>query len=183
MLFVFDNKLEADRVLLSEPLSFDKHLLVMEKYDKNSCIEELKFDRSTFWVQIHGLLTKFMNVKVVEKICDVLGIVIPTDNPNETEGGNFIPVRVAMDINVLLCCGRLMLLGRDKKVWVSFKYESLPNICYWCRCFDHDDKDCDIWLNSEGTFSGAETIRTKSQGNSFLFFEEECNLGTGVLQV
>ena len=105
MLFVFDNKLEADRVLLSKPWSFDKHLLVMEKYNKNSCIEELKFDRSTFWVQVHRLPIKFMNVKAAEKICDVLGRVIPIDNPNETEGGNFIPVRVAMDTNVLLCCG------------------------------------------------------------------------------
>lgn len=153
MLFVSDNKLEVDRVLLSKPWSFDKHVLVMEKYNKNSCIEELKFDRSTFWVQVHRLPIKFMNVKAVEKICDVLDRVIPIDNPNETEGGNFIPIRVAMDTNVLLCRGRLVLLGRDKKVWVSFKYELLPNICYWCGCFDHDDNDCDIWLNSEGTLS------------------------------
>ena len=44
-----------------------------------------------------------------------------------------------------------MSIGREKQVWISFKYERLPNICYWCGCFDHDDKDCEIWLNSEGS--------------------------------
>ena len=34
---------------------------------------------------------------------------------------------------------------------MSFKYEHLPNICYWCGCFDHGDKDCDIWIQSKGT--------------------------------
>lgn len=35
--------------------------------------------------------------------------------------------------------------------WVSFKYEQLPNICYWCECLTHGDKDCDLWIDSEGT--------------------------------
>ena len=39
---------------------------------------------------------------------------------------------------------------KEKQVWISFKYERLPNICYWCGCFDHDNKDCEMWLNSEG---------------------------------
>lgn len=46
MLFVFDNKTEVEKVLLSEPWSYDKHLVVMQSYDKIS--EELKFDRIDF---------------------------------------------------------------------------------------------------------------------------------------
>ena len=34
---------------------------------------------------------------------------------------------------------------------MNFKYERLPNICYWCRCFDHSDKNCDLWIQSKGT--------------------------------
>ena len=34
---------------------------------------------------------------------------------------------------------------------MSFKYEHLPNIYYWCGCFDHGDKDCDIRIQSKGT--------------------------------
>ena len=34
---------------------------------------------------------------------------------------------------------------------MTFKYEHLLNICYWCGCLDHSDKDCDRWLQSEET--------------------------------
>ena len=37
------------------------------------------------------------------------------------------------------------------KGWVVFKYERLPNICYWCGCLNHVDRDYDLWLDSEGT--------------------------------
>lgn len=33
---------------------------------------------------------------------------------------------------------------------MSFKYESLPNICYWCGCLNHRDRDYDLRVESEG---------------------------------
>ena len=59
-LFVFDNTMEVDRVLQSETWTFDKHLVVMERYNTNSSVDELKLDRTSFWVQVHGLRIKFM---------------------------------------------------------------------------------------------------------------------------
>lgn len=38
-----------------------------------------------------------------------------------------------------------------KEQWVSFKYERLPNLCYWCGCLTHADRDCDLWIDSAGT--------------------------------
>ena len=39
---------------------------------------------------------------------------------------------------------------------MSFKYECLPNICYWCRCLDHSDRDCEKWIESDGTLDSKE---------------------------
>ena len=36
-------------------------------------------------------------------------------------------------------------------MWISFKYERLPNLCYWCGRLTHDDRDCELWIDSEGT--------------------------------
>ena len=112
---MFDKKMEVDKVLQSEPWTFDKHLVVMERYDTNSSIDELKLDRTSFWVQVHSLPIKFMNVRAAEKICEVLGRVIPTTYPRESEGGNFIRVRVSMDVTDLLCRGRLVSIAKKSR--------------------------------------------------------------------
>ena len=39
------------------------------------------------------------------------------------------------------------------KVRCLFKYERLPNICYWCGCLNHGDRDCDLWVESEGNLT------------------------------
>lgn len=36
----------------------------------------------------------------------------------------------------------LVILGWSK-VWISFKYERLPEICYVCSCLNHLEKDCE----------------------------------------
>ena len=44
----------------------------------------------------------------------------------------------------------------SREQWVTFKYERLPNLCYWCGCLTHSDKDCDLWIESEGTLPKSE---------------------------
>ena len=48
VLFMFDNKQEVDSILSNEPWSFDKHLLVLQRYDKDTQIEDLKFSNTSF---------------------------------------------------------------------------------------------------------------------------------------
>ena len=48
ILFTFNNKDDVDRVLSSEPWSFDKHLVVMQLYDNEMPIQDLKFEKTTF---------------------------------------------------------------------------------------------------------------------------------------
>ena len=47
--------------------------------------------------------------------------------------------------------GRVVTLESGAKTWVSFKYKQLSNLCYWCGCLDHDDKDYEVWIDSDGT--------------------------------
>ena len=113
-MFTFDNKRDVDRILMSEPRIFDKHLIVMQRYDSDSPLQDIKFDRTTLWVQVHGILLKYMSFKVGTKICVVVGEVIQPSDTRLFDGGNFIRVQVCIDLSLPLCHGRLISLSNGK---------------------------------------------------------------------
>ena len=151
VLFTFNNKLEVDTILSNEPWSFDKHLIVLQRYDKDTPIEDLTFNRTSFWVQVHNIPMRFMNQKVAEGICSTVVTVIQKPNM-EVDGGSFMRV----DVTRPLSRGRMVSVGQGKEQWVSFKYKCLPNICYWCGCLNHDDRDCEVCFDGEGSLKVEE---------------------------
>ena len=156
VLFVFDNKEDVDHILSNEPWSFDKSLVVLERYDKKTPLDDLKLDKASFWVQVHNIPIGYRNKSVVKDICGAIGRVDRSTSVADCEGGSYIRVRVTLDVFQPLCRGRVVTFEDGGKIWINFRYERLPNICYWCGYFDHGDKDCDLWIQSKGTLSQEE---------------------------
>ena len=75
VLFTFDNEEEVDTIMANEPWSFDKHLMVLQRYGKDSIVEELSFNLTQFWVQVHGIPLGFMNPIVAAGVCETAGTV------------------------------------------------------------------------------------------------------------
>lgn len=48
VLFVFDNLMEVDKILKSQPWSFDKHLIIMQWYTSDVPVKELVFEKVPF---------------------------------------------------------------------------------------------------------------------------------------
>lgn len=151
VLFVFYNKAGVDRILSNEPWSFDKSLLVLKNYDRLVPLDKLTLDKAFFWVQVHNIPIGYRNKSVSEDICGSIGLVDRSTNALESECGSYVWVRAKLDVFQPLCKGKIIKLEDGEKVWVNFRYEWLPNICYWCGCFDHGDRDCDLWIQSKGT--------------------------------
>lgn len=105
---LFDFMLEVDvkKVLMGEPWSFDRNLVVLEQYDGSIQDSDLNFRSSFFWVQIHGLPYSHLNVETALKLSDSLGVISKPKDINEMKGGTFMRVRVAVDISKPLCRGR-----------------------------------------------------------------------------
>ena len=147
ILFIFDNMEDVDRILEGEPWTFDKHLVVMNRYENESSLQDIKFEKTKLWVQLHGLPIKYITIEAAKKIGSVLGEVYVPMNPKFFDGGHFVRIQVSIDSSLPLCRGRLVSIDEGgKQVWVAFKYERLPNICYWCGRLTHDDRDCDCGL-------------------------------------
>ncbi|XP_075654859.1 uncharacterized protein LOC142625033 [Castanea sativa] len=124
---LFDFELEADveKVLLGEPWSYDRHLVVLERYDGST-----------------------LNFETAQSLGESIGVFMNPRDPSEMRGCNFMKVRVAVDISKPLCRGRRVTWDQDSDGWIAFKYERLSNLCYWCGLMSHDDKDCLIGIQS-----------------------------------
>ncbi|KAK7854049.1 uncharacterized protein CFP56_033737 [Quercus suber] len=152
LFFNFEDECDLDRVLEHEPWTYDKHLVVFEKVTANVPLSSLAFQFTTFWIQIHELPVQCLNQETRDAIGSSLGKpLLMTDTESEGGKGNYLRVRVRIDIT--------KPLNRVRKVWSDgsvigcaiLKYERLPNFCYWCGLVSHDDRDCERWLRSKGS--------------------------------
>lgn len=88
---------------------------------------------------------------VAKDIVSVVGEVAMSEESNEDyEGSQFMRVRVFVNITKPLCRGKKIGLNDGEDSWVSFKYERLPNLCYWCSHLTHHDKECSLWSKRRG---------------------------------
>jgi hypothetical protein len=135
-----------------EPWAYDKHLVVFQRIEEDEAITEVDFKHTSFWVQLHGLPIRRMTHKAATILGSSLGKIVHISEGGESAGGGqAMRIRVNVDITKPLCRGRRAKLEQDKETWISFKYERLPNFCYWCGFLTHTDKDCPIWLRNQDT--------------------------------
>ena len=94
----FELEIDAEKVLQGEPWVFDRHLVVLQRYDGSFPVQELNFDRTLFWVQIHNLPFSLMTVETAISLGETLGVVSKPRDTSEMKGGNFMRVWVAVDV-------------------------------------------------------------------------------------
>lgn len=93
-----------DRVLFLCPLYFDKYLLILHKLTYEEAVKDIKFERTLFWIQIHGLPTVCQMKAVGMSIEATLREVEKVDaNGRGFCLGSFMGIRVLMDITKPLC--------------------------------------------------------------------------------
>lgn len=50
LLFTFEKKEEVERIMSNSPWSFDKHLVILQWYDKEVPLRALEFNKILIWV-------------------------------------------------------------------------------------------------------------------------------------
>ena len=97
-----------------------------------------------------------MMIEVVISLGETMGLVLKPKDEAEMRGGQFMRVRVVVDVTKPLCRGRMITWDQGRDRWVYFLYKRLPKFCYWCGFLSHDDKECMVWLNSKESLSKEE---------------------------
>ena len=129
------------------------HLVMIKRYDYSIPVKDLVFDHVSLWVLVHDIPIKYLSREVVGKLYEAMGEVNKKSSLMEVDRGNVMRIRLRVNITLPLCRGRIFTLDNRLKGWVSFKYERLPNVCYWCGQLNHFDRDCEQWIESSGTLT------------------------------
>uniref|UniRef100_A0A2N9GMN7 Zinc knuckle CX2CX4HX4C domain-containing protein n=1 Tax=Fagus sylvatica TaxID=28930 RepID=A0A2N9GMN7_FAGSY len=94
--------------------------------------EEVPFDFGPV-DEIHNLPIRHMNHDYAKVLGKVLGLVEQVAESEEARGcEGCMRIRIKMDISKPLCRGRKARLSARNETWIAFRYERLPNFCYWC---------------------------------------------------
>ena len=94
-----------------------------------------------------------LDLKIAVEIGDTVSIVSRSEHSNDMVGGDFLQVRVEVNVTKPLYRGRKIAVNNTGVAWVAFKYKKLPNYCYWCGRVSHSNKECEIWLANKETLS------------------------------
>ena len=94
VMFIFSNQVDVTHIIQSEPWCFDKHLVVLEKFEVDVHVRELQFNKATFQVQVHDILIRFMTREIAENISDIIEEVSRSIGGVDEDSGSFIRVRV-----------------------------------------------------------------------------------------
>lgn len=102
--------------------------------------EDECFGRIPLWVQIMGIPNHWASKEVGWKIGKLfhkcLNVILPE---NGSKQGRLLKILVEVELNRPLLMGTRVNLEGEKE-WADFKYELLPNFCFYCGLIGHQKK-------------------------------------------
>ncbi|XP_042988686.1 uncharacterized protein LOC122316216 [Carya illinoinensis] len=169
----FEDLRDKEKVLREGPWSFDKHLLLVQEVDGNKQVQQIKIREASFWVRLHDLPLRARNDRVGHRIGAKIGRVLEVDlDSGELAWGDFLRVRVSLDIRKPLLRGTRFSMGFEDSCWVRFSYERLSTFCFYCGCLGHGDRECERKTQavpgaSDDSFPYGSWLRASSYGDLF----------------
>ena len=125
------------------PWCFDNNLLLLCRLKKGLTPTNISFTHSPFWVQIWGLPFEHMSLEVGKEIGSKLGTFMEVDRRSwQSDQAKFMRVRVELEIEKPLRRGAYIVSSDEERLWLTFKYERLPTVCFICGKLGHDKKHC-----------------------------------------
>ena len=61
-----------ENFLQGESWSFDRHLVILQRYEIDTLITDLSFDKVSLWVQVHDIPIRYLNRDVAKKLCELV---------------------------------------------------------------------------------------------------------------
>ncbi|XP_026396882.1 uncharacterized protein LOC113291575 [Papaver somniferum] len=133
---------DMETALQGTPWSVKEDLMLLERCKEEFLIEDYDFKYVYFWIHIHGLPLSMMNKEKVFNIIKEIENPYPIDSELASKRGKYAKVRVRLNITKPLPKDMIITLKSKKKITITFRYEKLPRLCFFCGYFGHIMKQC-----------------------------------------
>ena len=148
-IFQFKDEFERTRVLNGSPWLFNNYLLALNEFNGSCPAAQIQFSKCCFWVQLHGIPLNYMTEQTGQRLGNAMGKVVKVDVPEGgVAWGPYLRVWLCLDFTKPIPRGRLVTFQSSGQLWVSFKYERLPWLCFFCGLLGHSERDCVASLRS-----------------------------------
>jgi hypothetical protein len=143
-LFSFEHEADLNSVFRKRPWTLHGAHLVLKTWSPELTWKEVNFSTSTFCVQVHGLPFLWQNKSCLLRIGNKIGKVLEVDFIGEFQPrwSKYVRIRVEIEVSKPLWSGFFLPRKDLSDVWIGFKFERLPALCYKCGILGHESSGC-----------------------------------------
>ena len=138
--FKFNSKYQMEWVEKNGLWNFDNNLLLLCRWRKGLSAANIVFSHSPFWVWVWGVPFELMTEDTGWDIENGIDNFLEADRSWQTDQTKYMRVRAELPLDKPLRKRGYLMRMEGEKLWVTFKYERLPTMCYICERLGHDDR-------------------------------------------
>lgn len=137
-LFTFNSASDRNRVWHRRPWTINKSHLLLREWKPEGALQDICFNFTTFWVQIKAFPLQFMTKRNAEMIGSLFSKLLKYEDFTRTNiiGSKYLLIQVEIDVRKPIPVGFFHNMGQGGQ-WISFKFEKLPDLCYFCGILGH----------------------------------------------
>ncbi|KAF4357191.1 hypothetical protein F8388_003338 [Cannabis sativa] len=122
---------------------------------------EVRFDKTPIWVHVESIPPFYWNLSNLKELASKASPVYELPNGIEDAVGlSTLRFRATIDLNTPIFSGFFLRRQRLKDLWIQYRYEKLPKLCFKCGLLTHDQSIC----------FKAPTVVKDSNGNFYPMF-------------
>ncbi|KAM6587906.1 hypothetical protein CsatA_010511 [Cannabis sativa] len=141
--FTFAKREDAMNVLARRPWFVCGALIVIMPWPAWLTPAEIRFDKTPLWVKIESIPPFYWNLSNLKEMASRASPVY--DLPPGIEdaiGMSSLRFRATIYLNKPIFSGFFLRRQKLKDLWIQYKYERLPKLCFKCGLLTHDQSIC-----------------------------------------
>uniref|UniRef100_A0A803QF35 Zinc knuckle CX2CX4HX4C domain-containing protein n=1 Tax=Cannabis sativa TaxID=3483 RepID=A0A803QF35_CANSA len=142
--FFFEEEEDYQFVMDKRPWIINGVLLNLKPWPIEGEVSLGEFEVAMFWVQFHGLPTRFLSLDNDPLLAKKVGNLVKQESKRKEElvRRGFLRCCIEIWLTHPIPAGFFLKADGKPDSWVQFKYEKLPHICFNCGKLAHWEKLC-----------------------------------------